>query len=183
MKRGQLFDFQSLLSDTIPGSTETRSKDAFKCVVGVAWTGRGVGLVALTRQMARGTQLKAYNNIAFGPIEADWNETAQAIARYLPIVFADKSPQVFLGGSLDKRGAKYETRAAFERAFPGLVELIDRDKIDRWAACMPLSIAFPSVPPRDAWALQPLYAAAETALYAGHLRLDAASSHRGSDWI
>src|SRR5690606_23837730 len=134
---------------------------ACKCVVGVAWSGRGVGLVALTPEAAKGTRLKAYNNIALGPVEADWDEIAQAISRYLPLVFADKMPRVFLGGPLDKAGRQYRVDTAFEKAFPGSVEHIDRGEIERWVSDNPLEIAFPCVSPRNEWVLKPLYAAAE----------------------
>ena len=116
MNQDPSFDFRSLLST---GRSGEPLHYACKCMVGVAWSGRGVGLVALTPEAAKGTRLKAYNNIALGPIEADWDETAQIISRYLPLVFAGKLPRVFLGGPIDQAGRQYRVEIAFQKAFPG----------------------------------------------------------------
>ncbi|QZH73951.1 MAG: hypothetical protein JY451_09255 [Erythrobacter sp.] len=168
MTHDPAFDFRRLLST---GRSGEPLRQECQCVVGVAWSGRGVGVVALTPQASKSTKLKAYNNIAFGPIEADWHQIALKISQHLPFIFADKAPRVFVGGAIDRDGNRHCVRETFEKAFPSCAEAVGRDEVEEWVSRTPLSIAIPRVPPRDEWALKPLYAAAEIALFAGHMKL------------
>lgn len=156
------FDFRTLMSSGRAGAPSTRG-----CIVGVAWTAVGIGLVALPRESAGTTTITAYNNLALGPFGSDHSTMAQTIA-LLPAIFEGKDPLFFLGGAADGsmlRGVE----TALARVFPGMTTLLRWPAIDAWAAETGPIVTQPDIPQRDRWCAKPIRAAAETALYAGCL--------------
>jgi len=158
------FDFRTLLGRSDASTPAERPP----CVVGVAWTGEGVGIVALSPDMALRTVLPAYNNIALGPIGSDWDTVAEWI-RLLPQIFEKYRPFVLVGGAVEQSGQDLPARLAIERAFPSQTCHHWWHEIEAWTAQHPLRIASPRVPDADSWAIKPIHAAAETALFAGRV--------------
>lgn len=147
---------QSPSNDNVPNNP---------CIVGVAWSAIGIGLVALPLSGETGTVLRAYNNLALGPIEDDWARIAYSI-QLLPGLFEGTSPFVFLGGRIDGTQDLHPVAEEFCDAFPRRVHHFPRSRVDEWAALAMPDITAPLIPVEDAWCRQPIHAAAETALLA-----------------
>lgn len=135
------------------------------CIVGVAWTDVGIGLVALPLSGEIGNALRAYNNLALGPIEGDWERIAYSI-QLLPSLFEGTSPFVFLGGQVDGTRDLFPVAQEFCDAFPRRVHHFARSRVEDWVALAMPDITPPLIPVEDSWCREPIQAAAETALLA-----------------
>lgn len=149
------------------------------CIVGIAWNDDGVGLVALSIAAAMNKAVKAYINLALGPIDNDWHNIAPLVQN-LPLIFYDKVPLVFLCDFSTEAGQKYPIAADFLLAFGERAKVIAHDDVERWASEAMPSIAAPIIPPPHTWSIKPIRVAAETTLYAGNqIALSYAGLSRG----
>lgn len=164
MSRAESFDFRTLLA-TANQAAAPAGPDP--CIVGVAWTDEGIGMVALALSETMSKKVKAYANLAFGPFKDDWPRIAPLV-QHCPLIFHDKLPLVFLCDFSKEAGRKYPIERAFLSAFGARAQVLTRDEVETWASIVMPSITPPDIPARDSWTIKPIRAAAETMLYAGN---------------
>lgn len=170
------FDFRKLMGKSHQ-SVERPSKSD-NCIIGVAWTHLGIGLVALPLEAGKSVVLPTYNNIALGPIKSDWSAMA-AMIQLLPAIFKSTKPEIFLSGAVGSDADHLPVSEEFEKAFPGKVRVANWHDVEDWVGQVMPHIGTPQIPAKHAWSVKPLHAAAETALFFAHRDAKSPDSPKG----